>query len=301
MAQSPLRRVRRAAAQALLPRLTGWAVRGGPERIRNTGNRLGRLHYVLTRPAQTGLIRDIAHALELPRRRAADALIQAYRGNDRGVFEILCMADPTCDIDGLLAHLQIHQLERLEADAAAAGGLLLGMHMGNGILMASALARRGLPVHVVFRDPRRLPPGLLGRAIEHGGATPIALDRANPTRSFRQMLKVLRDGGLIYVLMDQANKGEGSPRSFLGKRLNMPNGVPGLAVRTGAPVWPVLAEAAWPDWIFRVHPPLVAETADALLDGICATMEHAIRSHPDLWAWHHRRWKRYPFITEPSV
>jgi lauroyl/myristoyl acyltransferase len=46
-----------------------------------------------------------------------------------------------------------------------------------------------------------------------------------------------------------------------------------------------------------VHPRLSGADvdADALLDGMIASMETQIRAHPGLWAWHHRRWKRYHF------
>jgi len=68
-------------------------------------------------------------------------------------------------------------------------------------------------------------------------------------------------------------------------------------VRTGAPVFPVHAEAAAPEWRFRVHPPLIADDADAMLDAMLASMQSQIMRHPELWAWHHRRWKRYHFDT----
>lgn len=291
----PIRRIRRALGRNVASGLARWAARGGGERIRKTGRWLGRLHYALTWPWQRRLRADISRALEVEPRRANRILADAFETNDRAVFEVLCMADPRCDVTELLSHLEVHEADRLRRDG---GAVLLGLHMGNGILMASALAHQGLPVHVVYRDPRRLPPGLLGRAIERGGARPLALDRDNPTRSFREMLKVLRGGGLLYVLMDQGNKGEGTRKRFLGKWTNFPNGVPGLAVRSEAPVYPILAESGWPRWQFHVHEPLQAESADALLDAICTCMETAIRREPALWAWHHRRWKRYPFPAE---
>jgi KDO2-lipid IV(A) lauroyltransferase len=298
MMKRPLRRLRRRAASALMLALGGIAARGGPARIRRIGRAIGRLHYRLAIAGRRRLQRDIARALGVGRREAAGILRCAYRDNDRAVFEILALAHPACDAEALVNSVTVHATERL--DAAAAGGrgvVLLGMHMGNGILMAAKLAGAGRPVHVVFRDPRRLPPGTLGRSLERAGLVPLPLDRDNPTRSFRSMLGVLRDGGMLFVLMDQANKGEGARRRFLGKRLAMPTGIPKLAVKTGAPVLPVHAESARGGWTFRVHPRLSGADvdADALLDGMIASMETQIRAHPGLWAWHHRRWKRYHF------
>jgi len=295
-----LRRWRRRLARGLAQAVAGRAGAGGVKRLRHTGRLVGRLHYWLTWPARGRLRADIARVLGVTRRRAGAILAAAFRDNDRAVVEILAQADPRCDIDALLADIEIEDRHHLHAARENSSGVIvLGMHMGNGIAMAGRLARDGLPVHVVFRDPRRLEPGTLARSIERVGCVPVALDRDNPTRSFRRMLQILRAGGVLYVLMDQANKRDGAERSFLGKRLRLPTGIPGLAVRTGTPVVPVHAEAAEPGWRFRVHPPLAGDDPDALLDAICASMEAQIRRFPALWAWHHRRWRRYHFESVP--
>ncbi|MDT8408087.1 MAG: lysophospholipid acyltransferase family protein [Wenzhouxiangellaceae bacterium] len=227
-------------------------------------------------------------------RKASTTLRHAYRDNDRAVLEILSLAHPACDPDALIDGVEIGGQEILGApDRPQRGAILLGMHMGNGILMAARLARDGFPIHVVYRDPRRLPPGLLGRSLERAGCIPLALDRANPTRSFRQLLKVLKHGGMVYVLMDQGNKGEGARQRFLGKILRMPTGIPKLAMRANVPVIPIHAKAAAPTWRFQVRPPLSARDDVSLLDAICLSMQHQILERPALWAWHHRRWKRY--------
>jgi len=292
----PVRRLRRRVARTVVLWLAALAARGGAARIRRFGRFIGAAHYALSRPFTGRLRRDIARALGIPPGTARAALSTAYRENDRAVFEIIALADPACDIDALAASVTIHESDRIRHALGQGRGLiLLGMHMGNGILMAAALARRGIPMTVVYRDPRRLPAGLLGRSLERAGLDAIALDRDNPTRSFRQMMRLLARGEALYVLMDQANKTEGTSRKFLGKTVRMPIGVPTLGIRTRAPIVPVHAEAADPDWVFRAHTPLAAETAEAMLDAVIASMEAAIRAHPELWAWHHRRWKRYHF------
>ena len=293
-----MRRLRRAVAGRVASELAAFAARGGIGRIRRTGCAVGAAHHALSWPLHARLRRDVARALGCSRGEAGAILASGYRVNDRAVFEILAMADPGCDPHALVDAVVIERLDQLPPPGR--GAVLLGMHMGNGTLMASQLARAGWPVHVVAREPRRLAGRTLARAIERAGATPLSLDGSNPTRSFRQMLKVLRDGGLLYVLMDQANKGGGVPRHFLGKPMNMPGGVPGLALRCGVPVIPIHLEAAEPDWIFRVGSALQGDNEDALLDAICASMEQQVRRLPELWSWHHRRWKRYHFEPIPN-
>ncbi|MDT8448597.1 MAG: lysophospholipid acyltransferase family protein [Wenzhouxiangellaceae bacterium] len=302
MSAHRLRDWRRYAGRTLAIRAADHAARGGVERIRRWGRLVGEAHYWLGWPVYRRLRRDIATALAVPRARAGAILRRAFRENDRAVFEIIALSRPNCDPDALVDSVRIDDAQRLEdRPGRGNGAILLGMHMGNGILMAARLAREGWPVHIVFRDPRRLPPGLLGRSIERAGCVPVPLDRDNPTRSFRRMLAILRDGGVIFALMDQANKREGTEKRFLGKRMRMPAGLPGLAVRTGVPIIPIHVLDVDQGWRFGVQAPLVAESADAMLDTICASMEQAIRARPELWAWHHRRWKRYPFEPEPTT
>lgn len=297
-----LRRWRRHTGRTLAIRAADRAARRGPECIRRWGRGVGTAHYWAGWPAYRRLRRDIATALAVPRARAGAILRRAFRENDRAVFEIIALSRPDCDPDALIDSVRIDDAQRLENEPGRGNAaILLGMHMGNGILMAARLAREGWPVHIVFRDPRRLPPGLLGCSIERAGCVPVPLDRENPTRSFRRMLGILRGGGIIYALMDQANKREGTEKRFLGKRMRMPAGLPGLAVRAGVPVIPIHALSADDGWRFGVQAPLAAESAVAMLDAICASMEQAIRARPELWAWHHRRWKRYHFEPEPAT
>lgn len=299
MSARRLRTLRRKLGRAAGIGLSGLASRGGPARIRRTGKAIGALHYWTTWPVNRRLRRDVGRALGVSRHRAAGILREAFRQNDRAVFEILALAHPACDPEAMIDDVRIEGMDALpRAPGDSRGAILLGMHMGNGILMAARLARAGFPVHVVFRDPRRLPPGLLARSLERGGCVPVALDRENPIRSFRQMLRILNSGGMLYVLMDQANKGEGAERQFLGKTLRMPSGIPRLAVRSGAPVIPIHAESADRGWQFRVQPTLRAETGEAMLDAMVESMQDQIRQRPALWAWHHRRWKRYHFRSE---
>lgn len=296
MKRQPFRRIRRRAMSSLGIALSGLACRGGPARIRRFGQWFGELHYWLSWPSRRKLQNDMARALDMPTDKAGSILHQAFRDNDRAVFEIVALAHRACDPKSLIDGVTIEDMALLD-NVGSGGAILLGMHMGNGILMAARLAHAGYPVHVVFRDPRRLPPGLLARSLDRAGCRPLPLDRANPTRSFRQMLKVLAGGGMLYVLMDQANSGEGAEREFLGKTLRMPTGIPALALRTGIPVIPIHAESAQPNWRFRVHPPLKAESSEEMLDAMVASMQRQILTYPELWSWHHRRWKRYHFAS----
>jgi lauroyl/myristoyl acyltransferase len=298
------RRFRRSIGQRFSLALAGWAARGGPQRIRRTGRRVGTAHWLLAWPAWHRLRKDVARALNVDPRRASRILRGGAQTNDGAIFEALTLGRPGADAAALVDCVDIDHLARLDALVERKhGAILLGMHMGNGILMAGRLAAAGYPVHIVFREPRRLTPGTLFDCIAATPAQPISLDRDNPTRSFRQMLKALKEGGLIYVLMDQASKQEGRPRRFLGKTQLTPTGILKLADRVGAPIVPVDVVEREPRWRFEVGEALATgPDLDATLDAVVAHMENRVRHRPELWSWHQRRWKRYHFDPDdPSA
>ena len=298
---SALRKARRGLAQGLALALAGWAARGGARRVRQIGRAVGSLHWMLAWPFWGRLRRDVSRALGVDRRRASRILLGGARTNDGAIFEALTLARPGADPRSLVDAVEIRNTGVLDDLAARGqGAILLGMHMGNGILLAGKLAAQGRPAHLVFRDPRRMRPGYLEQCIAATGATPIPLDRENPVRSFRHMLRVLTSGGLIFVLMDQASKQEGEIRSFLGKPQRTPTGVLKLAERTGVPLVPIDGLEREPNWVFTVREPLPrADGLDATLDAVVAHMEGQVRERPALWSWHQRRWKRYHF--DPSA
>jgi phosphatidylinositol dimannoside acyltransferase len=244
------------------------------------------------------LRRDIATVLQVDAPTAARILRQGRRVNDRAVFEVLSLAAPGVDPGPLIQHCRIHETERLEPVVRAGrGAILLGMHMGNGVLMAARLAQLGFPVSVVYRESNKLAPGYLGQCLTRAGVEPIHLQRKAPAGGLRHALTSLRQGRLLYVLMDQGAHDGGVPVRFLGKEVPMPAAIVKLAQRAGAPVLAVLPEAAEPAWEFRVTAPLpLSADADAAVGEIARQMEAHIRRFPGLWAWHHRRWRRLPVL-----
>ncbi len=264
------------------------------------GSVFGSLHYAVQIRARRRLARDMAVALNCSAATARRALRQSYRVNDRAVFEIVALNSSRPAVDAMLASCRIEGVEQLTRQAKSGeGAVLLGMHMGNGVLMAGALAARGLPVAVVYRESRKLPPGYLGEVMRRIGVTPLHVTYANPAGGSLGILRALRKGMLVYVLMDQGNKqAEGVPVVFLGKQVHMPDGIVRLAAKAGAPFIPVELRAAEPDWVYQVAAPSeVGDDPQATVRELAQRMENQIRAQPQFWSWHQRRWRRYPFAA----
>ncbi len=275
---------------------------GGMALVRRSGERLGELHYRLSWFQRPELERQLGRLLP----RAAvppmeTPLRQAYRNNDRAIVEIIGMGCSRLPPEEIRAHCEITGMDRLhDALTAGRGVILLGMHMGNGILMATRLAADGLPVSVVARESRKTARGFLYDCLASHGMEVIRGE--SRTRLYKEMLRALRAGRVVYVLMDQATKHGGIPVEFLGKRVELPAGPPRLALRTGAPVMAALPLAADPAWRFTIEGPMGMGGGD--IEEAAGVMAHAmeehILAHPELWTWHHRRWRKLSFVDAVS-
>ncbi len=114
-----------------------------------------------------------------------------------------------------------------------------------------------------------------------------------------RMLRLLKDGGRIGILIDQrVRPKDGILEPFLGPLAWTSPLLAFLALKTGAPVVPVYcAPTAGGRYLLRVEPPIEPgtpgpEAASRLTRAYLASVEGVIRAQPELWMWMHRRWQR---------
>jgi lauroyl/myristoyl acyltransferase len=290
-----LRRAGRRALFLLLCACAGAGALFGRHGVAAVGHAVGRAGAAAPTRARARLRADIAGALGLTPGQAAEVLRRARRSNDRAVVEVLALGVPWTRAAPLIDSCRVLGTEHLPAGR---GAVLLGMHMGNGILMAAQLAHQGFPVSVAYRESRKIAPGYLGRCLTRAGVKPIHLPRDAAAAGLRALMRDLADGRLIYILMDQGDKQGGFETMFLGKRAHMPTTVVRLVQRTGCPLIPVLPESADDGWDFRVHQPLaLPDDPDEAMAMVVDTMAGHIAAHPELWTWHHRRWRRDSLVS----
>ena len=291
-----LRRLRRRLAfLSLLAvlRVTGFG------RVRAVGSWLGELQFRLLRGQRRRLQADMAHALG---RRAEDPLLpallrEAYRVNNGAVLEIMAMFDRRQDEAELAARCELDGLDHLRAALAEGRGvILLASHMGNAALVTTRLAQAGWPVSVVYKEARMMSAGFLQRGLEHYGIQGILANAG--IRAYGQMLTALKQGRIVFMMMDQGTKNaeDGLVLRFLGKDAPMPAGPAQLARTARAPVLPLATTAATPVWRFTIEPPLRLGQASLQADVECLVglTERHVLERPQLWSWHHRRWRKLP-------
>lgn len=172
--------------------------------------------------------------------------------------------------------------------------VVLTGHVGNWELISCANESHGLGLVAMTRglDDE----GLQQIALDlrsHLGSEAIA---RGSKASSRQMLRTLRRGGALAMLIDQDIDTDGVWVPFFGRLAHTPTAGADIALRLGAEVVPTFAERL-PNGRHRItfHPALeLPQDVTEATAVMTAAIEKQIRRCPEQWVWMHRRWRRRP-------
>jgi KDO2-lipid IV(A) lauroyltransferase len=125
--------------------------------------------------------------------------------------------------------------------------------------------------------------------------------RGQPSAA-RELLKVLRRGGLLAMLIDQDTRVQSVFVPFFGRPAATPRAAAELALRTGATLLSGFCQRIGNSPRYRISVQEISFTptqdweADvvALTALLTADIEKAIRRCPEQWVWMHQRWKTQP-------
>jgi KDO2-lipid IV(A) lauroyltransferase len=300
MVRKAARWLRRGARRLLFHTLKSLARVAGFRHAPAAGRVIGELEYRIAWRRSRRCARDMALALGRP---VGDPWVhaqlrRAHHMNAQGLLEIMAMIDRRQDPAVLSSRLLLEGEEHLQAALAAGrGAILLGTHAGNGVLLGIRLAAAGWPVSMVYRQARMMPEGFLGRGYASYGIDAILANEG--LRAYARMRAAVKSGRILFVTLDQGVKRaqHGVPVRFLGKTMNMAAGPAQLARHNGVPVLPVLATGYDGAWRFRIEPPLppASGPVGAVIERLARASERQALLHPELWSWHHRRWRKQPF------
>ncbi len=267
---------------------------------RATGAAIARLAYFLRPPLRRAAIVNLRIAFpdwsDAQRRKALRSLVR-HMGWMAAEFAQFPSYTPA-NIERIV---RLEGYENFEAARRRGKGVLfLTGHTGAWELAPFAQALYGNPLHFLVRplDNARVD-GLVNRYRCASGNQPI--DKNN---SARAMLKILREGGTVGILMDQNTAlGEGIFVDFFGVPACTTSGLARIALRTDAAVVPGFLH--WDSDLRKyrlcLHPAIaLARTGneDADIRENTARFTRAIedfaRAYPDQWLWVHKRWKTRP-------
>jgi len=116
-----------------------------------------------------------------------------------------------------------------------------------------------------------------------------------------EMRRMLRQGGIVGLLVDQSRRSEGVDVTFFGHRVTTTPAAAFLAIRCKSPVLPIFSvrddrgrltvvvqSALEMQWTGDLRSDVQTNT-----QLITDVVEKAVRKYPDQWFWVHKRWKKY--------
>lgn len=193
-------------------------------------------------------------------------------------------------------------------DAAIASGrgvIVAAPHYGNWELLNQWLAARA-PISILYAPPEsRVGEGFLRRVrAADDDASRVTQVRAEAA-GVRQLLRTLREGGVVGILPDQQPKGgDGEFASFFGVQALTMTLLSRLAARSGAIVVFAWCErlsapdrASPPAFVVHVEPasPDIASPAPGIgVLALNAGVERIARRDPAQYQWTYKRFKRRP-------
>jgi KDO2-lipid IV(A) lauroyltransferase len=301
VSHSPGHRRRRDRLLGLLLRMLSAALGGRAWRtVQAFGRAVGSLGFRLSSRERRRTLEHLALAMpqlgDEARRRLAR---EVFRNQGMNLAECLALLHRDCADVAALVDAEGWEAVQ-EARAEGRRILILTGHCGNWELLGAWLNCHGLSVEVVARavDTERLNELLLSLRQRFGTET---IERSSPGAG-RRLLRVLREGRVLALLIDQDTRVEGVWVPFFGRPAYTPVGAAKIALKQDAAVFPTFIERL-PDGRhrIRIHPPLALPpdptAATALMT---AAIEEQVRRVPAQWVWMHRRWRRQPGDTTVS-
>lgn len=298
------RRKRRGRILHWVLRVFAAAVRILPLGVaRGIGGALGRLAWHVVRRERRIALRNINQAFpEWSERRRREVIRGMFRHLGLSLFEILWL--PNLDAVMLARTTIVEGLDRLMPHIDAGRGVVVfTAHCGNWEWLASVVGMAGRPISVLQRERNEaeLNQFITDLRRRFGVKT---IDRGS-TGSARELMQVIRRGGILGFLIDQNIRTESVKVPFFGTLALTPIGPAKLAIRTGALVTCGFIERrADGVQVIRFQEPRELSREDdpiELTARITREIEEQIRRVPEQWVWFHERWRERPEWDVGSV
>lgn len=190
----------------------------------------------------------------------------------------------------MLERTTIDGLDMVLAARDAGTGMIYALpHIGNWEAAAPVAVREGVPVVAVAENlpNRRVTDWFTSMRAECGIEIVLATGR---TEVMRKLEAAIAANKAVALPSDRDLKGRGIKVTFFGEETTMPAGPASLALRTGAPLFPVCSYFADNGHHVVVRPPVPipeegtrSEKIQAMTQAIAAHFEEFIRATPEQW------------------
>ncbi|MGY6633989.1 MAG: lysophospholipid acyltransferase family protein [Alkalilacustris sp.] len=201
------------------------------------------------------------------------------------------------------AAAQVRGAEHLAAvEAAHAAGrpvILVSGHFGNYDVPRAALAARGIPVGGLYRPLKnRFYNTLYVDKIARISGPVFPRGR----RGLAEMVRFLRDGGVVGLLIDQ-RMGNGVPLSFFGRPAWTALSAAEMALKYDALILPAYGRRIndGMDFELVLEPPIPHGDPAGMTQALNDSLERMVRADMEQWLWFHRRWRDPHGGPDPRV
>lgn len=265
--------------------------------INFSGGILGQLAYLFMgkrkKIAQANL--DLVFHGIITKKEKRYILKQNLKKTCTGFFELIrCIYFPDCN-----KYIKIKGEEYLrEVFDKKMGVVIVGAHIGNFPLMTMLLAQRGYPIAIIAKDPHSpILAKFIQRMKKRAG---IAFIDATDIHAPRLALKWLKQGGMLYLQLDQNAPKHKAMIDFFGYSVPTYKGPVVLSQKTGAAILPVFMVSEANHQIIYIERPFALKTTGKRDQDICENLtalmkiiESYVRRYPIQWWWWHRRFKEH--------
>ncbi|MDR3112353.1 MAG: lysophospholipid acyltransferase family protein [Elusimicrobiota bacterium] len=177
------------------------------------------------------------------------------------------------------------------------GLLFVSAHTGNWEITAAAVAALGLPVNVVAK--KIYIDGLNDMLVKYRESKNVKVILKDAKDTGRKLLRALKNGEIIAMLIDQDTEVSGVFVDFFGQKAWTPSGLAVLALKTGAEVLVGVDQriGRYNHKTIIYGPVKIETTGNVEIDVVTLTqkatsiLEEHIRICPEQWVWFHKRWK----------
>jgi len=272
-----------------------------PHHIRRSiGKILGVICWqIVPRRRKNMAIKNIMISLSIDQSQAASIAKRSTTRFGTMFLEELCL--PKINKDNIENYVQLEGQEYLtEALSYGKGAILATSHSGNWELLGAALAIHGFPLVCVAQKQTNVQ---MDRLINEYRIT-TGMQIIYKT-GVRDMIKLLGEGKVIGILMDQDANRDGVMVNFFGRLASTAQGAAALGRLKDAPIVPVfMTENSDGTHTGILHPPIWVEKTSnreqdilGMTQQLTTIIEQHIRQYPHEWFWLHNRWKNTPPIN----
>lgn len=266
-----------------------------PQAVRyGIGRGLGIIFwYIIPAKRKNMAIENIKRGLAVDESQATLIAKRSTTRFGKMVIDVLYMSKLTPETIKKYVKLEGHE-HLTEALSYGRGAIVATSHSGNWELFGAALAMHGFPlVSVAQKQTNSDMDHFINELRTSSGMEMIY------KTGVRDMVKILGEGRVVGILMDQDAGKEGIMVEFFGRLASTPQGAAALGRLKDCPIVPIfITENDDGTHTGTLHPPIwVEKTSDRTQDILSTTqkltniIEEHIRNHPHEWFWLHNRWK----------